>query len=174
MRLNRKTTKKLFAAGVFELQGLESRTMMTAVPLGVKFSHGLLTVTGTTGDDQITVSHVGTDWTIANGSEWTMDKIAAVTKLNVNGKAGNDTITLDSTVTVPATLLGDLGDDTISSSGGVTSISGGLGNDSLTAGSANTTLSGDAGDDTLVGGSGDDRLLGGIGNDSISGNDGND
>jgi hypothetical protein len=174
MRLNRKTTKKLYAAGVFELQGLESRTMLTAVPLGVKFSRGLLTVTGTTGNDQITITHVGTDWTISNGAEWSMDKIAAVTKVNVNGKAGNDTITLDSTVTIPATLLGDLGDDAITIADGASSISGGAGNDSLTAGSANATLSGDAGDDTLVGGSGADKLFGGAGNDSISGNAGND
>src|SRR3954463_16329484 len=143
MRNIRATAKKLFAAASFELQNLESRTLMTAAPLTVKYAGGLLAVTGTAGDDQITVSHVDTSWTIANGVDWTVTKIfKAVTKLSVNGRAGNDTITLDSSVTCPATLLGDLGNDTISASTGASSINGGAGDDSLTAGTSNDILAG--------------------------------
>jgi Calpain family cysteine protease/RTX calcium-binding nonapeptide repeat (4 copies) len=175
MRKNRNTTKKIAAASSFELQNLESRTMMTAVPLGVKFSGGLLTVTGTTGNDQITISQSGTSWTIANGSDWSVTKTMKVTRLSVNAGNGDDTVTINSSVTVPATLLGGAGNDTITSNGtGTVSINGGAGNDSLTGGSSTDTLNGDIGDDTLVGGAGADLLIGGAGNDSLSGNGGND
>src|SRR5581483_8344710 len=117
MRRNRSSTRKLVAATSFELQQLERRTFLTATPLSVKFSLGTLAVTGSTGDDQISVSHIANSWTIANGSEWTVTKVfKTVTRLAVNGKAGNDTITLDPSVTIPTTLLGDLGDDTITTS----------------------------------------------------------
>jgi Ca2+-binding RTX toxin-like protein len=175
MRFNRKTVSKLAAASNFELQGLESRVLMTAVPLKVAFSAGLLSVTGSTGDDQITVGHVGNAWTIANGSEWTITKTyKTVTKLAINAKAGNDTIALDSSVTVPSTLLGDLGNDTITTAGGNTSINGGAGDDSLSAGAGIDILVGSAGNDTLTGAGGADKLIGNDGDDSIDGNGGND
>ncbi|HEX3357670.1 MAG TPA: C2 family cysteine protease [Tepidisphaeraceae bacterium] len=175
MRCNRNTTKKLVAASSFELQNLESRTMMTAVGLGVKFAGGLLTVTGTTSADHINISHVGNSWTIANGTAWTVTKTLKVTKLSVNGGNGDDSITIDSSVTCPATLLGGAGNDTIvSNDTNSTSMNGGAGNDSLTSGANADTLNGDIGDDTLVGGAGADLLIGGAGNDSLSGNDGND
>ena len=74
-----------------------------------------------------------------------------MTSLAVNGKLGNDSITIDSSVTVPTTLIGDAGNDT------------------LIASSGNTSLNGGAGNDSLVGGSGNDILLGGDGNDTPPG-----
>ncbi len=177
MRCNRNTTKKLVAAASFELQSLESRTMMTAVGLGVKFSGGLLTVTGTTGarpDHRQPRrrcpgrSPTADAWTVHQGT------LKNVTKLSINGGNGNDTITLDSSVTCPATLAGGNGNDTIVGGSGASSIDGGAGADSLTAGPSNDTITGDAGSDTLLGGGGADKLIGGADNDSISGGSGND
>jgi Ca2+-binding RTX toxin-like protein len=152
----------------FEIQNLENRLMMAVTPLTLAFSRGLLTITGSTVDNQINVRHVGNSWTISDGS-WSVTKTLAVTSLSVNGKAGNDTITIDSSVTCPATLIGDLGNDTLIASSGNTSLNGGAGDDSLTAGSGNDKLYGAAGNDTLVGGSGNDFIQGGLGNDSMSG-----
>jgi hypothetical protein len=140
----------------------------------LKFASGLLSVTGTTGNDQITVSHSGNAWTVTNNDYSVTKTYKTVTKLSVNAKAGDDTITLDSSVTQPATLVGDLGNDTITGSAGAASISGGAGDDSLTSGTSNDILCGNDGNDTLVGGAGADKLIGGAGNDSISGNGGND
>ena len=147
---------------VFDLQYLEGRTMMSAAPgtLTVKFASGLLSVTGTTGNDQINISHVANSWTISNGSVWTSTKTYKnVTKVSINAGNGDDSITLDSSVTCPATLAGGNGNDTITGSTGATSLDGGAGNDSLTAGGSKDVLTGDAGNDTLVGGAGADKLM---------------
>ena len=65
--------------------------MSASLGLTVKFSGGLLSVAGTTGDDQINVSHVANSWTIANGIDWTSTKtFKNVTRLSINGGNGND------------------------------------------------------------------------------------
>ncbi len=68
----------------------------------------------------------------------------------IRGRRGNDTITVDSSIALRASLLGLKG------------------NDIIHAGSGNTLLSGGLGDDTLVGGSGDDTVDGGDGTDNCT------
>lgn len=174
------TTRHLVDESV--MQQLESRTLLAGDPLGIGFSRGVLTVTGTANDDAIVVSRAGSVWTIANGS-WSSTRTLAVSKLVVNAKAGNDAVTVDPSVLIPATLLGDLGNDTLVASNGATYLHGGAGNDSLTGGNANDVLVGDVGNDVLnagagnnkmSGGSGDDHLTAGAGNDVIAGDAGND
>src|SRR5262249_59459682 len=53
--------------------------------------------------------------------------IASVAGLLVDGKAGNDAITLPSTLPIGATLLGGAGNDTITGGAGADSIEGGTG-----------------------------------------------
>ena len=164
---------RLAARSQCDFQLLENRTLMAGTPLTTTLSAGTLLITGTAADDSITVSRSGNTWTVTNG-DWSKIIAAAVTRISVNGKAGNDAVTIDPSVAVPATLIGDLGNDTLIGSSGATSLSGGAGDDSLAGGSANDTLSGDAGNDTLAGGSGDNRLLGGTDNDSLRAESGND
>ena len=174
MRYNRQSSRKLFAAANFELQNLENRTMMSAT-LGLKFASGMLHITGTTSDDQVTVSHVANSWTISNGSDWTVTKtFNNVKKLSVSTGDGNDLVTLDASVTCPVTLSGGNGNDTLTAGEGASVIDGGAGDDYLTAGHNKDVVTGDAGNDTIIGAAGSDKLIGGDGNDSISGGTGND
>ena len=78
----------------------------------------------------------------------------AVTRSQLDTGAGNDTVTVSTTMR--------------------TTISGGTGNDRLTGGDGNDFLTGDDGNDTLAGGNGDDALIGGAGNDTLKGGAGSD
>ncbi|WP_425618128.1 GEVED domain-containing protein [Anatilimnocola sp. NA78] len=81
---------------------------------------------------------------------------SAVDRIEVLGGAGNDSIAVDPSITISATIRGG---------GGIDTISGGSGND---------FLYGDAGNDTIVGGIGADTISGGDGNDVMAGSAGND
>ena len=91
----------------------------------------------------------------------------SVSDIKVNAAGGNDSVTLDSTVTTPATLMGGAGNDTLVAGGGNDSLNGGAGNDSLVAGSGSDSLVGAAGNDSLTCGTGPDSVNGGKGNDSV-------
>ncbi|MFO0902614.1 MAG: calcium-binding protein [Pirellulales bacterium] len=67
----------------------------------------------------------------------------------IDGQAGGDSITVDSTILTGLTLRGGLGDDTLVGGGGADLLEGGGGDD---------TLNGGAGDDTVEGGAGNDLL----------------
>jgi Ca2+-binding RTX toxin-like protein len=168
----RKRSGKNAGVGI-ELQNLEDRLMMAVTPVTIAFSRGLLTVTGTAAADQITITDSGNSWTIADGS-WSITKTLAVTSLSVNSGAGDDSITIDSSVTCKTVLAGGAGNDTLIASSGLTTLNGGVGDDSLVGGNGGDSMNGSDGNDTLVGGTGNDKLYGGAGNDSLSGNDGND
>jgi Ca2+-binding RTX toxin-like protein len=86
---------------------------------------------------------------------------AEITSIGVDTGRGDDIVRIDEgngvfTDTIPTTM------------------DGGEGDDSLTGGAGASTLSGGPGADQLVGGSGAERLNGGDGNDRIDGNRGND
>jgi Ca2+-binding RTX toxin-like protein len=138
---------------------------------------GVLTVTGTSADDTITVSlnltdntkiDVNINGTITSFPLTNADATPAITGIVVAGGQGNDKITIDQVnggITLPATLLGGSGMDILT---------GAAGNDLLVGGGDNDTLVGGDGDDTLVGGGGEDSLDGGAGtNVLIQGSDGN-
>jgi Ca2+-binding RTX toxin-like protein len=118
-----------------------------------------------------------------------------LTGIYVDAGAGNNVITLDPSVTLPATLIGGSGDDQLTGGSGPNTISGGGGNDTLKGGSGNDLISdsgpgnanvqGMGGDDTIDlsqntganyidGGDGNDTITGGSGNDTIYGRAGDD
>jgi hypothetical protein len=109
-----------------------------------------LVVTGTEGNDTITVSQSGQTLTLTSGAGSTT-YTGAFTSIVVFAYAGNDTVRMTHTVTVSATLYG------------------GDGNDSLfDNGPGRAVLYGEAGDDLLVSvGGGADQAFGGAGFDSI-------
>jgi Ca2+-binding RTX toxin-like protein len=97
-----------------------------------------------------------------------------VTSIYANGGDFDDDITVDFTVTIPATLIGGEGNDHLDGGAGNDSISGGNGNDWITGNDGNDTLNGDGGNDALFGGKGNDRIYAGEGIDQVYGEDGND
>jgi len=140
------------------VEGLETRRLLSA-SVGHLDHHGMLKINGTGNDDLITirmddhlVDQIDVD---VNGKQATF-QASQVKKIRVSTGGGNDRVTVDSSISDSATLLG------------------GNGNDSLTGGSGSDDLVGGAGDDTLVGGDGDDTLDGSVGNDSLSGENGGD
>ncbi|GAP96045.1 DUF4347 domain-containing protein [Leptolyngbya sp. NIES-2104] len=97
---------------------------------------------------------------------------SGVSSIEGDGGQGNDSILLDESITVNATLRGGAGNDNLRGGAGNDSIFGGVGNDQLAGGTGNDTLEGEDGDDQLVGGAGEDILRGGAGNDNLSGDTG--
>lgn len=77
---------------------------------------------------------------------------------NIIAGDGDDLVSIDSGVGLPATIDGGDGND---------SIFGGSGNDSLLGGAGNDCISGNGGNDLLIGGPGRDSLVGGDGDDTL-------
>ena len=99
-----------------------------------------LYVGGTIANDTIALALSGTNTTVTiNGLS--VGSFTPSGRIVVFGQAGDDKITVASTITRAASLSGDEGNDT------------------LTGGAGNDTLSGGAGNDSLVGGAGNDTYL---------------
>jgi Ca2+-binding RTX toxin-like protein len=150
------------------MESLETRRFLSAGGgghghLGSAALHdGHLHVHGTKGNDVIIIAIDAAnpsmlDVTI-NGvmSQFSLPAVQDI--LVVAGK-GDDSVTVDSAVTINSKLIGNAGDDTLT---------GGGGNDVLLGGSGDDVLSGGAGNDTLNGGSGADMISGGAGADHFS------
>jgi Ca2+-binding RTX toxin-like protein len=87
------------------------------------------------------------------------------------GGLGNDTLSGDDGADV---IKGGNGDDTILGGAGLDTLNGGNGDDLILGGTHADVIDGGNGDDTLIGGGGIDTLLGGNGDDSVDGGDGAD
>jgi Ca2+-binding RTX toxin-like protein len=141
-------------------QSLEERRMLSA-----SVQAGVLTVVGTDANDTISVGLNATDNTKLdvnlNGTVSSFALLnagtAAITGINISGGNGDDKISIDQTnggITLPVTLSGGNGQD---------SLSGGAGNDVLSGGNGTDVLAGGDGNDSLSGGNGKDMLDGGLG-----------
>jgi len=146
------------------VESLEARALLSGTALDVTQATAAfgteLRIAGTAGNDQITVTQTADGLVVSNGTGWSATYGGTYGSLRIDGGAGNDTILVDSSVTVDATLFGGSGDDTIT---------GGSGDDHLYGGQGTNKLIGGAGDDVLVtiGGSTSDLLTGGAGRDSF-------
>ncbi len=121
-----------------------------------------LTVNGTEGDDTIVL----TPTKVTGEIEVRINNVAAgkflkPTRLIVNGLGGNDSLTVDSRLTLPAELNGGNGNDTLSGGAGDDILNGGDGTDTLSGNNGRDLLIGGLGLDTLHGGNDDDLLIGG-------------
>jgi serralysin len=128
-------------------------------------SGGVLTVTGTSAADKFSIIHSGTSYTVTRNGTATTLAGSEVTRISLDGGDGDDQIVLNDTVTVPAYLYGNLGND---------KIIGGHANDTLSGGAGKDTIYGGLGDDRLGGNGGHDREYGEAGKDRLYGGDGND
>ena len=100
-----------------------------------------LDITGTSGDDSIVVTQSGTTLTItANGVATNVT--GAFGDLVIHGGAGNDTLTVNSSVTISCRLYGDAGNDTMlnQTTGQATIVAIGGGTDTLTGNALNTAF----------------------------------
>jgi hypothetical protein len=97
---------------------------------------------------------------------------AAIAGFEVNGGAGNDSVSVAANVPIPVTLRGGPGDDKLTGGSAADKLTGGSGNDLLIGHADADLLYGGFGDDRLLGGAGDDRLLGGPGEDTLLGGSG--
>ena len=139
--------------------------------VGVSPSDNKLYIYGTNLDDSITVTNSGV--TIDRIGTFNVD-ITSVAAIVVYGFAGNDTITIDPSVTKSATIYGGAGNDTLSGGSVDDVLNGDDGDDTLFGNAGNDTLNGGDGADVLYGGDDADTLNGGDGNDFLDGGDGSD
>lgn len=112
------------------IESLEKRQLLSgSVALTPQ---GVLDVTGTRKNDKIaiTVDHHrrGKLDVAINGKTYALPA-AAISQIDVEGGAGNDSISVDSLISAPATLNGGDGNDTIIAGGGDDTIDGGTGTD---------------------------------------------
>jgi RTX calcium-binding nonapeptide repeat (4 copies) len=131
------------------------------------FTAGLLSVTGDSRDDAITVNRDAAGQILINGAisvQGGQPTLANTTEIDVFGGNGNDTISLDNVAPPAGQALPPA------------HLFGGNGNDTLIGGAGNDTLFGGNGDDTVIGGKGTDTAFLGNGNDTFIWNpgDGND
>jgi RTX calcium-binding nonapeptide repeat (4 copies) len=126
-------------------------------------TNGTLTINGTGGHDDITLA-LASDPTqllvdFGNGAVPQSFNRATFTNISAFLGRGHDTFAVNGTngaVTIPMT------------------VDGGAGNDTITSGAADDVLIGGRGDDRILGGDGNDLIFGGRGNDFVDGERGTD
>lgn len=134
---------------------------------------------GDTGNDFLQITRQGGLKLIRNNLiPFTLD-IAAMELLEIDGGAGDDSLTVEplgSTGLTKLILNGNIGNDLFDLSQGAIPIFafGGPGNDTILGGAASDSISGDDGNDSISGNGGGDTVVGGADDDSISGGDDDD
>jgi Ca2+-binding RTX toxin-like protein len=144
---------------------LESRRLLST-SLG---SDGLLTIMGTTDADVISVnmSTSGSDVVINDNGFTKSYAASSVTSMNISLGLDNDVCSVDSSVSIPATITGGSGNDVITGGSGNDTIYGGHPTIVYANGDGDDTINAGGGDDTIIGGSGADVMNGGIGTDCV-------
>jgi hypothetical protein len=130
-----------------------------------------LYVGGSTGNDTITfTAGSGGSFTVTLTNASTQNKAKSLGSFKPTGHivayglAGNDTIQVKGTTTIPAMFFGGDGNDTLI---------GGNGADILVGGAGIDTIVGGIGRDLIIGGAGADKLYGGLTSGSTNSDDGN-
>jgi Ca2+-binding RTX toxin-like protein len=137
--------------------------------------NGDLVITGTDGDDAITVRPGSNrDDVVVQINGTTFGPFRFIGRIRADGRAGHDSMIVDRQVSHAAVLDGGSGSDRLQGGGGNDLLRGGDGDDSLIGTFGSDTLDGGDGNDVLRGGDGSEQLLGGAGNDSLTGGNGDD
>jgi Ca2+-binding RTX toxin-like protein len=154
--------RSLIAGAVLAAGILAATVSPASAAVTSSFSNGVLTVTGDSLDNNITVSRNAAGNILVNGGAVNViggpPTVANTAEIKVFGLGGNDVLTISETNgALPRAQL-----------------FGGAGNDVLTGGSGNDQLFGESGNDTLLGKGGFDLLFGGTDNDTLTGGDADD
>lgn len=153
---------------VFE--SLEKRHLLSAS--NILIEDGLLGFRGTNADDVMQVEHIGNQYKLTlNGQYAFINDVGPLRGVVVDGRAGNDQITIGSSVTVLTGVLGGKGNDIIHGGGGENYLFGEAGNDTIFSGpqGSSNNIGGGAGDDTIHCGVGATEAHGDKGNDTLYG-----
>src|SRR5438128_957086 len=148
------------------IEAVEARQLFHTVFV----SSGVLTFLGENNfDDILTVTLVGNNFRTAANDGFSKDTpISEVTAgVSVVGGSGNDYLTIGVGITLPVTLGGGDGNDTLEGSVGKDNLNGDAGDDVMLGNGGRDFLDGGAGNDTLSGGTKNDTLIGGDGADSL-------
>ena len=119
-----------------QIEQLENRFVLTHVLIG-----GVLTVTGTNGNDTITLNLSGSQLKLSDDGHISMIPLASITSIQIDAGNGNDKIISDDAIKVPTTLMGGPGNDSLRAGGGDDFLSGAGGNDTMDGGLARTPCS---------------------------------
>jgi Ca2+-binding RTX toxin-like protein len=95
-----------------------------------------------------------------------------VSAFEVNADGGDDYVRVSRHVTIPVTMRGGPGRDTLIGGAGDDKLNGGEGPDKLIGREGDDVLTGGEGIDSLFGGAGDDLVRGGLGADTLAGGTG--
>ena len=150
------------------LETLETRRMFATTAV---LSAGVLTVTGDNAANWIVISNpaAGQIRVSDNGFANVIATFSAanVQKLALHGLDGADNLQNNISQTIPTTVYGGSGNDTIIGMNGADKLYGGNDNDMLIANNGNDSVYGGAGNDSIKGGWGNDMLYGEAGNDTF-------
>jgi hypothetical protein len=136
-------TRRILRCAVRHIDALEPRRLLSST----LDSDGLLTATGTAGDDDLRLDlRSGQIRVTLNGTNDGAFDVDSVQAIILNGLDGNDTLRIGPNI-IASRLNGGNGDDTLL---------GGNGDDVLDAGAGNDTVDGKEGADLLIGGPGFD------------------
>ncbi|MFI5379501.1 MAG: calcium-binding protein [Tepidisphaerales bacterium] len=127
------------------IQQLEPRRLLS---LSVSVDGSILIVRGDKANNVITVDQNATSLTATIDDSTFTTPLRKVKSIQVMGMEGNDLITLTPNVTLPATLYGGAGNDTLVGSDHPCTLSGDAGNDVLRPGHGKDVVSGGSGIDT--------------------------
>jgi Ca2+-binding RTX toxin-like protein len=152
------------------LENLENRRLMSAV-----LNNGLLTITGTEGNDRIEVDTAGgTVYVFENNILSRAFPDVQVTTITVNALGGADYVKMWPSTTQRASINAGAGNDTVYASNSADTVYAGAGADRVEAGGGNDFISGEGDNDTLYGGAGNDSIYDALGNNIMYGEAGND
>jgi Ca2+-binding RTX toxin-like protein len=172
--LNRRTTttrrhrrggravRWLTGGAVFAAIAVGASSLPASAATTASFNAGVLTVTGDSAANTITISRNAAGRILVNNGAIAVvggtPTVANTSMVRVSGRAGNDVVSVNET-NGPLPRV---------------NLFGQTGNDTLTGGSGGDQLFGQAGNDMIIGRGGVDSLFGGGGNDTITGGDAND
>ncbi|HYO08592.1 MAG TPA: hypothetical protein VER17_06430 [Tepidisphaeraceae bacterium] len=143
------------------------KTITVTAGADVQLTNGTLLVSGTTGNDTVTLDSSNGNARLSRNGTVTTYPLASVTRLSVYGLAGDDTVTL--ALDIPSLVQSGDGNDTVTTAGGADTVNGGAGVDAITTNAGNDSIDAGDGNDSILAGDGDDLALGGNGNNTIHG-----
>jgi hypothetical protein len=147
-------------------ESLESRQFLSSVTL----SGSILTVNGDSNTTRLAVSYNSSANTVtgstSSGAVKTVSK-SQVSGIRIVGGLRSELISVTSQLSIPSTIQGNGGNDTIWAGSGRDSISGGSGNDQIHGRGGNDIIFGRDGNDWIDGGAGTDAANGEAGSDKL-------